>query len=95
MLVKTRAASLPLWAVVGLQFALGPVQAQPQATAPASSAAASARPDPSDPKAPVPRSLYASPLRGYQGFAQAPVAPWRETNEGVRQSSGHAGHGMK
>ena len=92
MFSKFKAALLPPWVVVGLQLVLvseqTSAQAQAQATAPASLAPASARPDPADPKAQVPASLYVSPLRAYQGFAEPQVAPWRETNELVRQRGG-------
>ena len=83
-----KAAQLPLWAIIGLQLVLGSAQAQAPASAPASSAAASAGQDPADPKAQVPAALYASPLRAYQGFTEPQVAPWRETNELVRQRGG-------
>ena len=90
MFPKSKAVPLPLWAIAGLQLVLvaAPTAAQAQATAPASPAPASARPDPADPKAPVPAALYVSPLRAYQGFAEPQVAPWRETNELVRQRGG-------
>lgn len=90
MFPKSKAAPLPLWAIAGLQLVLvaAPTAAQVQATAPASPAPASARSDPADPKAPVPAALYASPLRAFQGFAEPQVAPWRETNELVRQRGG-------
>ena len=90
MFSKSKAAPLPLWAIAGLQLVLvsAPTAAQAQATVPASPAPASARSDPADPKAPVPAALYASPLRAYQGFAEPKVAPWRETNELVRQRGG-------
>ena len=92
MFLKFKAAPLPLWAIAGLQLVLASAptaaQAQAQATAPASSTPAGARSDPADPRAPVPAALYASPLRAYQGFAEPQVAPWRDTNELVRQRGG-------
>ena len=90
MFPKSKAAPLPLWAIAGLQLAFvsAPSEAQAQAAAPASPAPASARSDPADPKAPVPAALYVSPLRAYQGFAEPQVAPWRETNDLVRQRGG-------
>ena len=88
MFLKSRAALLPLWAIAGLQLVLGATQAQAQATAPASPTRASVRPDPADTKAQVPAALYVSPLRAYRGFAEPQVAPWRETNELVRQRGG-------
>ena len=88
MFPKSKAASLPLWAVLGVQLVLGSAETLAQATAPASSPLANARSDPADPKARVPATLYVSPLRAYQGFAEPQVAPWRETNELVRQRGG-------
>ena len=91
MFPKSRAALLPLWAAAGLQLVLVPAQAQAQAAAPAtpkSAVAIGTRADPADPKAAVPTSLYVSPLRAYQGFAEPQVAPWLETNELVRQRGG-------
>ena len=88
MFPKSKAAPLPLWAIAGLQLVLGSVQAHAQAIASASPPPSGTRSDPADPKAQVPATLYASPLRTYQGFAEPPVAPWRETNELVRQRGG-------
>ena len=88
MFPKSKAALLPLWAVASLQLVLGVAQAQAQAAEPASLAPASTRPDPADPKAHVPTAPYVSSLRAYQGFAEPRVAPWRETNELVRQRGG-------
>ena len=97
MTPKFRAALLPFWATASLQLVLVPAQAQTQ-TAPSAQSAPSATPqmagatgtraDPADPKAPVPTTSYVSPLRAYQGFAEPQVAPWRETNELVRQRGG-------
>ncbi len=88
MFPKSKAALLPLWAIFGLPLMLGSVQALAQATAPASPTPAGTRPAPADPKAQVPTALYVSPLRVYQGFAESQVAPWRDTNELVRQRGG-------
>lgn len=92
MFPKSKAVQLPLWAIAGLQlvFVSAPTAAQAQAlaTAPASPTPASLRAEPADPKAPVPAARYVSPLRAYQGFAEPQVAPWRETNELVRQRGG-------
>ena len=85
---RFKAALLPLWAVAGLQLALGPAQAQTPAATPQMAAATGARADPADPKAPVPTAVHVSPLRAYQVFAEPQVAPWRETNELVRQRGG-------
>lgn len=80
------AARLPAWAVAGLCLTAWPAQAQPAVAAPSQTTAI--RADPTDPKAPVPAALYASPLRTYQRFAEPTVAPWRDTNEAVRQRGG-------
>lgn len=88
MFPKIKAALLPMWAIAGLHLGLAPAQAQTQAAAPAAATAKANRPDPADPKAPVPSALYASPLRAYQVFAEPQVAPWRETNDLVRQRGG-------
>ena len=92
MFPKSEAAALPLWAIAGLQLVLASAsnaaQAQTQAAAPATPSPTSIRSDPADPKARVPATLYVSPLRAYQGFAEPQVAPWRETNELVRQRGG-------
>ena len=85
---KFKAALLPLWAAAGLQLALVTAQAQTPAAAPQMGVATGARADPADPKATVPTALYVSPLRAFQGFAEPQVAPWRETNELVRQRGG-------
>ena len=84
------AAWLPTWAVAGLCLTAWPAQAQPaaRAPAPALSQTTANRADPADAKAPVPAALYASPLRTYQRFAEPAVAPWRDTNEAVRQRGG-------
>ena len=86
MICKPRAALLPALALAGLQFTAAHSWAQP--TAAAAPAPAASRPDPTDPKAPVPSAAYRSALSAYQGFAETPVAPWRETNERVRQRGG-------
>ena len=88
MFPKFRAALLPLWATAGLHLVLVPAQAQTHAATPQLAVAPGTRADPADPKASVPTTLYVSPLRAYQGFAEPQVAPWRETNELVRQRGG-------
>jgi len=42
-----------------------------------------AGPDPSDPRAPVPRSTYRSTLGSYSSQRPVEPAPWREQNQGV------------
>lgn len=88
MFPKTKAALLALWAIAGLQLVLAPAQAQTQTTAAAASAAKGKRPDPTDPVARVPSALYTSPLRAYQAYAEPQIAPWRDTNDLVRQRGG-------
>lgn len=89
MNLKSKAAWLPVWACAGLQLVAGPALAQTQATAPAATpAAAPTRVDPADPNAPVPAARYRSPFSGYQAFTETPVAPWRETNDRVRERGG-------
>ena len=86
MFPESRAALLPALAIAGLALTAAHAWAQP--VVPAAPTPPTARPDPADPKAQVPAALYLSPLRAYQGFAEPQVAPWRETNERVRQRGG-------
>lgn len=88
MFLNSKAALLPMWAIASLHLGFAPAQAQTQTAAPAAATAKANRPDPADAKAPVPSALYASPLRAYQAFAEPQVAPWRETNDLVRQRGG-------
>ena len=46
------------------------------------------RAEPADPKAAVPALVYRSSLSRYRNFTEPEVAPWRETNEVVRQRGG-------
>ena len=46
------------------------------------------RAEPADPKAAVPALVYRSSLSRYRSFTEPDVAPWRETNEVVRQRGG-------
>ncbi|MDL2336791.1 MAG: hypothetical protein QFE16_03025, partial [Pseudomonadota bacterium] len=85
MVSKSRAAWLSAWAVAGFQC----LAAAAQTTAPAAGAAVvTARPDPADASAPVPSAIYRSPLTGYQAHAEPQVAPWRDSNDVVRQRGG-------
>lgn len=84
MNMKPKAALLPMWAVAGLQMMLVPAPSQAQFAAPT----AVARPDPTDPRAPVPAASYTPPLQAYQRFDEPPVAPWRESNALVAQRGG-------
>ena len=82
MVCFTKAAMLP-----ALVAALGCAgQAQPTHKSPDS--APVRRQDPADPRATVPTLVYRSPLGRYQAFTEAEVAPWRETNDQVRQRGG-------
>ena len=47
-----------------------------------------ARPDPADAKAAVPPANYRSVFGDYQADADPVLAPWRESNERVRQRGG-------
>jgi hypothetical protein len=75
-----------LLAIVGLPS--GPASAQVLPAMSGTATAAVARPDPTDPKAPVPATMYRSSLANLPAFAETPLAPWRETNEAVRQRGG-------
>lgn len=64
-------------------------------TALAASAAAeegTRRMDPTDPRAKVPPLEYRSAFAGYQPFADEKIAPWRDSNDALEASGGHAGH---
>jgi hypothetical protein len=100
MTLISKAAALPLWAVAGAQLLFVSARVAAQAQAPISAptpataiaavapAATALRADPADPKAPVPATSYASPLRGYRTFTEPQIAPWRETNDVVGQRGG-------
>ncbi len=86
MICFSRAALLPL-SVLAAAFSLAgqPVaraQTQPPTPAPVQ------RADPADPKAAFPPSIHRSSLSRYRAFTEPEVAPWRETNEVVRQRGG-------
>ena len=86
MIVNSKAALLPLWAIAGLHLWLACAQAQ--TAAPAAPQPAGTRADPADPKVQVPAALYTSPLRAYKAFTEPQLAPWRDTNERVQQRGG-------
>jgi hypothetical protein len=48
------------------------------------SAQSGARPDPTAPKAPVPRIEYRSAFEGYRPLGEDKPAPWRESNDSVK-----------
>ncbi|MDO9312969.1 MAG: hypothetical protein Q7T97_00300 [Burkholderiaceae bacterium] len=81
-----KAASLPMCVLAGLHFMSTPVAGQ---TAPAASlASVVATPQAADPTAAIPAALYRSPFAGYRSLSETTVAPWRDTNERVRQRGG-------
>lgn len=53
-------------------------------------AAQEARPNPTDPQARVPGVEYRSAFEGYRPFAEEKLAPWRESNEAVKDGGDHA-----
>ena len=84
----SKAALLPL---VPLLLAAGVQLSHAQAPQPPTKAPEpllTRRQDPADPKATIPASVYRSSLNRYQIYAEPDVAPWRETNELVRQRGG-------
>ena len=84
MLSFSKAALLPLSALAAaLSLATGLGVARAQAQPPSVQ-----RAEPADPKAAVPALAYRSSLSRYQAFTEPDVAPWRETNELVRQRGG-------
>ena len=90
MFFFSKAALLPQSALaIAVLFAGLPlVHAQAQSPAKALAPPPVQRADPADPKAAIPVSAYRSSLSRYQAFTEPDVAPWRETNELVRQRGG-------
>ena len=98
MVCFSKAALLPQSALAvallfaGLSFVDTPAyaQVQTQARPPAKplEPPSVARADPADPKAAIPALALRSSLSRYQAFTEAEVAPWRETNDTVRQRGG-------
>ena len=84
----SKAALLPklpcLLAAISISASLTAAQAQ---TSPPAQPA-SVRQDPADPKATVPPVSYRSSFSLYQAFTEPEVAPWRGTNDLVRQRGG-------
>ena len=84
----SKAALLPtlpcLLAAISMSASL--TAAQAQASPPAQPA--SVRQDPADPKVAVPPISYRSSFSLYQAFTEPEVAPWRGTNDLVRQRGG-------
>ena len=48
--------------------------------------------DPTDPRAKVPGVEYRSAFEGYRPFTDDKVAPWRESNEAVKNGGAYQGH---
>ena len=90
MFCFSKAALLPLSALAAAFSLAGqPVaQAQTQPPTRAVEPPSVQRADPADPMAAIPPSSYRSSLSRYQAFTEPEVAPWRETNELVRQRGG-------
>ena len=94
MFCFSKAALLPLSALAaalslgGLPFVHAAAHAQAQLPAKALEPPSVQRADPADPKAVTPALVYRSSLSWYQAFTEPDVAPWRETNELVRQRGG-------
>lgn len=47
--------------------------------------------NPADPAAPAPALQYESAFKGYHGFRETPLAPWRDVNDEVARVGGHLG----
>jgi hypothetical protein len=69
----------------GILFALAAM------TAGAAAAQPTPRPDPADPKAPVPSIEYRSAFTDYRPYSEPELAPWRAANEEVGRVGGHLG----
>jgi len=55
------------------------------------SAQTGARPDPADPKVPVPAPVYRSAFEGFQRLEAGKRSTWREANEEAARIGGHIG----
>lgn len=55
-------------------------------------AQATARPDPADPNAAVPKRPYESVFKDYRPYVDSDVASWRQSNEEMGRLGGHVGH---
>ncbi|MEP6703085.1 MAG: hypothetical protein ABJB04_08835, partial [Betaproteobacteria bacterium] len=78
MFTYSKAALLPLIAMVGLQCA----QAE------ASDSRAAARPDPADSGVAVSAALYQSSFTDYKRLGADPLVPWKAANDEVRVIGG-------
>ena len=94
MFCFSKAALLPQSALaaalslVGLSLVHAPAHAQTQSPTKALEPPSVQRADPADPKTATPALVYRSSLSRYQAFTEPDVAPWRETNDLVRQRGG-------
>lgn len=61
------------------------------ALAPLAAAQVQPQPSPADPAARVPAVNYESAFAGYFSYREQDVAPWREVNDEVARTGGHAG----
>lgn len=50
--------------------------------------------DPLDANAPIPKAVYQSAFMDYQSWTDEPMQAWRQANDEVGQSGGHAGHNI-
>lgn len=82
-----KAAGRAVCVAIGLHGVPTSAAAQAPHVAPPSTSEPKAA-HPADAKAPVPAALYRSPFTGYQAYTDAPVAPWRDSNETVRERGG-------
>jgi hypothetical protein len=53
------------------------------------------RPDPTAPRAKVPEVEYRSAFADYRAFGEEKLAPWRESNEAVKDAEQQAGQGSQ
>ena len=90
MVYFSKAALLPMSALAAALSLVGQPVAQSQASPPAKllEPPSVQRADPADPMAATPALVYRSSLGRYQAFTEPDVAPWRETNDLVRQRGG-------
>ena len=79
--MKSIASGVAL-ALAATTFWLAPVAAAP------STAAEARRPDPLNPKAPVPAQVYRSAFQGYRPNAEVDLGSWVDANQAVHQAGG-------
>lgn len=61
------------------------------ALAPLAAAQQQPQPNPADPAVRVPPVTYESAFAGYVSYREQDVAPWRDVNDEVARTGGHAG----